>query len=199
MRKMAEFQLRPAAKGDAPAIAKLFLISSDGLAGYIWSKMAGPDESMEAVGARRYARENTAFSFENCTILEGSRKIAGMLHGFKMEEDPDAADANTAPEADPVLRPYRELEDYGSFYVSGVTVEEEFRGQGLGTWLMQTAEARAKDLRLPRVSLICFERNESAYRFYERFGYRELMRRALVPSHFLHYKAGDAVLLAKEI
>ncbi len=49
---------------------------------------------------------------------------------------------------------YMELEDYGSLYVSGVAVEMEFRGQGLGTKLMERAEARARELGLPRVSLI---------------------------------------------
>lgn len=117
-----------------------------------------------------------------------------MLHCFKMEEDPGAE-----PESDPVLRPYMELEDYCSLYISGVAVAEDFRGQGLGTKLLAEAESRAKKLGLPRLSLICFERNLGAYRLYQRLGYHELMRRALVPTPFLHYEDGDAVLLAKEI
>ncbi len=77
-----------------------------------------------------------------------------MLHCFEMENDQGEEDPGAAPEADPVLRPYIELEDYGSLYVSGVAVEMEFRGQGLGTKLMERAEARARELGLPRVSLI---------------------------------------------
>jgi ribosomal protein S18 acetylase RimI-like enzyme len=111
-----------------------------------------------------------------------------------MEADPDAE-----PESDPVLRPYSELEDYGSLYVSGVAVAEEFRGRGWGSALMAEAEKRAKALALPRVSLICFERNEGALRLYKRLGYVELMRRRVVPHPALHYSGGDAVLLAKEV
>lgn len=82
------------------------------------------------------------------------RRGAGMLHCFEMENDQGEEGPGAAPEADPVLRPYMELEDYGSLYVSGVAVEMEFRGQGLGTKLIERAEARARELGLPRVSLI---------------------------------------------
>jgi ribosomal protein S18 acetylase RimI-like enzyme len=189
---MSDFALRPAKPEDAPAIAGLFLISSDGLAAYIWTRIAAPGEELAAIGARRYARKGVAFSYENCLIAEADGNIAGMLHSFPMEADPDAE-----PESDPVLRPYSELEDYGSLYVSGVAVAEEYRGQGLGTALMAEAEKRAKALALPRVSLICFERNEGALRLYMRLGYAERMRRAVVPHPMLHYSDGDAVLLAK--
>lgn len=195
---MPQFLIRPAVKADALAIAKLFLISSDGLAAHIWSKSVQPDEALEAVGARRYAREGVDFSFENCLIAESDGELAGMLHSFAMHEAPNGAPA-AEPEADPVLMPYLELEDYGSFYVSGLAVVEKFRGLGLGTQLMAEAETRARALGLPRVSLICFERNEGAQRLYKRLGYRALMRRAVVPHPMLRYGDGDAVLLAKEI
>jgi ribosomal protein S18 acetylase RimI-like enzyme len=182
--------LRPAVKADSAAIAKLFLISSDGLAAYIWSRLAEPGEELAAVGARRYAREGVAFSYQNCVIAECDGEVAGMLHAFPMEHDPGAA------EADPVLRPYSELEDYGSLYVSGVALFPRYRGSGIGTQLMAAAVERAQGLGLQRVSLICFEQNTSAMRLYRRLGYTEIGRRPIVPHPTLHYADGDAVLLA---
>jgi len=187
--------LRPARPGDAADIARLFLISSDGLAAYIWSRLQQPGESLEAVGARRYAREGVAFSYRNCAMAEVDGQVAGMLHAFPMEAEQGAP----AEEPDPVLRPYAELEDYGSLYVSGVAVHPEHRGRGIGTLLMTAADERARALGLPRVSLICFERNEGAMRLYRRLGYRELDRRALVPHPTLTYESGDAVLLAHDV
>ena len=194
MDRTAPVTLRPASREDAPLIARLFLISSDGLAEYIWSRLAAPGEALAEVGARRYARDGVAFSWQNCLIAERGGEPAGMLHAFPMEADPDAQ-----PETDPVLRPYSELEDYGSLYVSGVAVLPAARGAGIGTALMDAAAARARSLSLPRVSLICFERNEGAMRLYRRLGYRELARRPLVPHPSLHYPDGDAVLLALEV
>ena len=186
-------EIRQAVKEDSADIARLFLISSDGLAEYIWSQVAEPGETVAEAGARRYAREGVPFSYENCLIAELEGATVGMAHSFAMEEDPDAE-----PESDPVLKPYSRLEDYGSLYLSGLAVVEHSRNAGIGVAMMEAVNQRAKDLSLPRISLICFERNEGAMRLYRRLGFRELDRRAVVPHPALHYHDGDAVLLARE-
>jgi ribosomal protein S18 acetylase RimI-like enzyme len=103
------------------------------------------------------------------------------------------------PEPDPVLRPYAELEDYGSLYVSGLAVHAPFRGRGIGCALLAAAEARATALGLARVSLICFEANAGAMRLYRRLGFQEIARRRIVPHPMLHFADGDALLLARTI
>jgi ribosomal protein S18 acetylase RimI-like enzyme len=188
--------IRPARKGDAGDIARLYLISSDGLAAYIWSRYQTPGVALEAVGRARYAREKTqsAFSYENCLIAERDSEVAGMVHGYPMHV-PEGGNA----ESDPVLKPYAELELDRSFYVSGLAVFERFRGDGIGTALMDQAFARARELGLPQLSLICFEPNEGAMRLYERLGFSEIDRRAIVPHPTLHYRDGDAILLARGV
>jgi ribosomal protein S18 acetylase RimI-like enzyme len=129
--------------------------------------------------------------------------VIAMLHSFVMpprDETGDEAAANdndNGEPVDPVLQPYAELEDPGSLYVSGVAVTPEHRGRGLGRKLMEQARARAEALDLPRVSLICFEANETAMQLYRRLGYAEVDRRPVVPHPSLHYSAGDAVLLVR--
>lgn len=186
-------EIRKAVPEDSADIARLFLISSDGLAEYIWGLIAEPGETVADAGARRYARQGVAFSYENCLIAAQDGVTAGMAHSFPMEQDPDAQ-----PETDPVLKPYSELEDYGSLYLSGLAIFESYRNRGIGQALMEAVNRRAKELSLPRISLICFERNEGAMRLYRRLGFRELDRRPVVPHPCLHYPDGDAVLLARE-
>lgn len=187
-------KIRPAVREDSVDIAELFLISSDGLAEYIWSKVAEPGETVAEAGARRYARDCAGFSYTQCLMAELDGQTVGMAHGFAMEADPDAQ-----PESDPILKPYGELEDYGSLYISGLAVVEEHRGAGIGQALMEAMNRRAKDLSLARISLICFEQNEGAMRLYRRLGFRELSRRPIVPHPCLHYTDGYAVLLAREV
>jgi len=186
--------IRWALRHEAAEIARLFLISSDGLAAYIWSRMDMPGLSLEEIGAARYAREDTAFSYEKCLVATRGGRIVGMVHSFPMEAAPDAA-----PETDPVLRPYAELEDPGSLYVSGLAVYPEHRNAGVGAELMECAHERARAKGLARVSLICFERNERALGFYRRLGYAEKDRRPIVPHPMLHYGDGDAILLVREV
>jgi ribosomal protein S18 acetylase RimI-like enzyme len=186
--------LRAATPDDCADIARLFLISSDGLAAYIWSRMDMPGLSLEEIGRRRYAREGVAFSYQNCTVAEAGGRVIGMLHAFPMEQ-PDIP----AEETDPVLRPYSELEDYGSLYISGIALYPEFRGRGLGTRLLQAATARAREAGLARLSLICFERNTRAMVLYRRHGFTEIDRRALVPHPALKYADGDAILMVRAV
>ena len=87
-----EIALRPARRDDAPAIAGLFLIASDGLARYIWSRIDMPGKTLEEIGAVRYAREGVAFSYQNCLVAEH------------------------------VVLPYAESGDYGRLYMAGVAV-----------------------------------------------------------------------------
>lgn len=186
--------IRKARKDDARAIAKLFDIASDGLATYIWSKVQGPGQSLLDVGEARYARENTTFSYQNCMVAEHEGEVAGMMHGYVESGPPDEV-----RDSDPILKPYLELELYGSLYISSIAVFENHRGRGIGTHLMHWAFAHATAIGMGKVSLICFERNEGAMRLYTRLGFREIDRRPIVPHPSLHYRDGDALLLAREV
>jgi GNAT superfamily N-acetyltransferase len=192
---MSEIVVRPARRDDSTDIARLFLISSDGLAAYIWSKSDAPGRSLIEIGAARYAREGVAFSYQNCLVAEQDGRVVGMVHSFPMLDPRRPGDIET----DPVLRPYSELEDYGSLYISGVACRPEAHGRGVGTRLLGECELRARRLGLRRLSLICFERNEGAMRLYRRLGYVESARRPLVPHPALRYADGDAVLLIKTL
>ncbi len=184
--------VRPASRRDCRSIAELFLIASDGLAEYIW-RQSGPGQASPLdIGEQRYAREDALFSYRNCLIADVHGSVAGMLHSFPMQP-PSGREAEPP---DPVLRPYTELEDYGSLYISGIAVFPAYRGLGIGSRLLAEAHAAARRSGHPRVSLICFENNHGAMRLYRRLGYREIDRRPLVPHPSLRYRDGDAVLLA---
>ena len=192
---MTDVTLRPARREDARAIAGWFHVSSDGVADYIWTKAAGPGEDPLDVGAARYARTGVDFSFEKCVMAEANRRVVGMLHGYVMPApEPDF----NASDVDPILRPYAELEIPGSFYISGVAVDEGVRGRGIGRALLADAYARGADLGCPCASLIVFEANEGAVRLYAREGFHEVERRAIVPHPLIHY-TGDAILLRREL
>lgn len=194
-RSAAEVTLRAATIEDSRDIARLFLVASDGLAGYIWSRLGAPGEPLEDIGARRFARTGTDFSYQNTIVAaDGGDGVLGMVHSFKMGLPP----ADRA-EPDPVLRPYAELEDYGSLYVAGLAVHPQWQGRGIGTRLMAAAAARARRMRLPRLSLICFERNAAAMRLYRGLGFIEIDRRPLVPNPYLRYSDGDAVLMSRAL
>ena len=192
-----EVVLRPARPGDCRRIAELFRISSDGVADYIWSTLQAdyPGLSLLDIGERRYARENTAFSYQNCLVVEQGGAVIAMLHAFVIaarEQAPAHADV------DPVLRPYAELEAPGSLYISSIAVAPEWRGQGLGTRLLAAVRERAQRLGCPSLSLICLAQNTGARRLYEREGFTVIDRREVVPHPMIH-GAGEALLMTAPV
>lgn len=187
-------RLRPARREDCRTIAQLYSISSDGVAEYAWTQLAEPGEDIFEVGRRRYEREDSAFGYRSCTLATCDGETVGMLVAF-----PAPAESDPPPEAtDPVMAPYARLEERGSYYVCGVAVFPAHRGEGLGTRFMTLAEDKAREAGYSRLSLIVFEQNTGARRLYERLGYREVARAAVVPHPLIRYE-GDALLMVKDL
>lgn len=184
--------IRPARKDECRRVAELYRISSGGVADYIWSQLARPGEDLLEVGRRRYEREGTPFSYQNCRLVEDGDRVVGMLVAFPMHVTPPTG------EPDPVLAPYAALEEDISYYICGMAVEASHRRRGIGRRLLAEAEKSCRQLGLEKLSLIAFERNGPAMALYAQSGYRERMRRPVVPHPLIHY-TGDAVLLVKSL
>ena len=188
---MNEPSIRPAARAECRTIAELYRISSDGVSDYVWSKLAEPGEEILDVGQRRYEQEDSLFSYRNAEVVERDGDVVGMLVSFPMHADPGYV------ESDPILAPYSRLEEPDSYYICAMAVLPEFRGQGIGARLLQLAEEKCRRAGLSKLSLIVFEANAGAKRLYERHGFVETAREAVVPHPLIRYE-GDALLMVKQ-
>jgi ribosomal protein S18 acetylase RimI-like enzyme len=186
--------VRSARKDESRIIAELFEISSDGVADYVWSTLQGdyPGLPLLEIGRRRYERENTAFSYQNCLMAEDRGQVLGMMHAYPVA--PPSASDPTPQRLAPVLRPYAELEAPGTLYIAGIAVWPEFRAQGAGTRFLAAARERAQDLELRELSLLCFAGNTGARRLYERTGFVVADWRPVVPHPMIRH-TGDVLLM----
>ena len=84
--------------------------------------------------------------------------------------------------------PLQELENLaaGSWYVNVLAAYPEHRGKGLGTALLDLAGAKALKLGRPSLSIIVSDANRGARRLYERCGYREAGRRAMLKEDWIN-------------
>ncbi len=64
---------------------------------------------------------------------------------------------------------YHENEDY--IYLNDFAVTEDYRNKGIGSALLKTAEAYAREINTPKICLHVEKTNLSAMRFYEKAGY----------------------------
>ncbi len=193
MRREVEF--RAARKDDCRTIAKLYRVSSDGVADYIWARLTQPGEDPLDVGERRYAREDSVFSYKNCVVAELDGDVIGMLVAFPMDSEPNPGKGG---EEDPVLEPYSKLEAPGSHYICGMAVFPEHRGCGLGTEMLAIAREQARQRGLGELSLVVFEQNTGAKRLYDRHRFREVGRQPVVPHELIRY-TGDALLMVADV
>ena len=180
---------RPALRTDAREIARLFQISSEGGADYIWSLIAKPGEDLLDVGAIRYAREGVNFSYENCLIAEAEGRVIGMMHSYVMLDDPDAG-----PVTDPVLAPYADMEIADTLYISSLALHEGWINRGLGARFLEHARKRCCELGLAGLSLIDYAANTGARRFYERHGFK-IVKTCQITPHPMIRVTGEAYLL----
>jgi GNAT superfamily N-acetyltransferase len=186
--------MRPARRSDSRIIAELFEIASDGVASYIWSTLQAdyPDLPLLEIGRRRYEREGTPFSHQNCLLAEHEGEVRGMMHAYPVDAPTDPSPGEQP--VDPVLKPYSELEAPGSLYIAGMAVLPGFRSQGLGARFLEAARERAQELGLPELSLLCFAGNTGARRLYERTGFVVVDWRPVVPHPMIRH-TGDVLLM----
>jgi ribosomal protein S18 acetylase RimI-like enzyme len=191
-----EYSFHAATVDDARDIASLIAISSDGVAVIEWAE-AAVSEGVEPldIGERTYRDPDGDYSWRNCTIVEKDGKAAGMLLAFGMPKG-KARDPRLRPTIDDtnVFAPYMYLEEPDSWYVCGVALYPEHRGQGLGTQLMQLAGDQARQNGFEKVSLVAFAQNEGSVRLYQKLGYEIVDRAPIIPHPLIHYD-GEALLM----
>lgn len=180
---------RPAQASDAHDIARFFQLTSEGMADYIWSKLAAPGEALLSVGASRYAREQGDFSYKNCLMATFEGRVIGMMHSYALREAPDRP-----VETDPVLAPYADMEVPDTLYISSLALDEAWRSQGLGVQFLRHAQQRAEDAGLTGLCLIDYAENHGARRFYERHGF-QIVKACQIVAHPMLGVTGEAYLM----
>jgi ribosomal protein S18 acetylase RimI-like enzyme len=170
---------RRARRDDAMAMAELVNFAGENLPFYLWSKLAAPGQDVWEFGRLRAQRDEGAFSYRNTVIVEAEDgQVAGCLLGYLLPERPEPI----SPDLPAMFVSLQELENLapGTWYVNVLALYPQFRGQGLGTRLLGLADRIAEDAGSGGLSIIVSDTNAGARRLYERCGYREAARRAMV-------------------
>jgi ribosomal protein S18 acetylase RimI-like enzyme len=185
--------IRRATVADAAALARFVNFAGEGMPLYFWRRIAGDGEDPWEIGRRRQAErigDSTAF-----VIDEGGGAVA-CLTGYPSPVFPEPA-GDDEPD---IFLPLIELENLApsTWYVNILAALPEHRGRGHGARLLALAEDIARDQRLPAMSLIVASGNEGARRLYERTGYVEIARRAIVKAGW-ECDSDEWVLLVKRL
>jgi ribosomal protein S18 acetylase RimI-like enzyme len=176
---------RRASVDDAHAMAELVNFAGEGLPVHLWSRMAEPGESAWDVGRARARRETGGFSYRNTIVREVDGRIVACLIGWPLEDTPAPVDYAELPE---MFVPLQQLEDLaaGTWYINVLATYPEYRDRGYGHGLLGIAVELAHATARQGLSLIVADSNIRARRLYEREGYVERTRRAMVKDGWEH-------------
>jgi GNAT superfamily N-acetyltransferase len=185
--------LRHPTVDDAPALADFINMAGEGMPLYFWDQMAGEDEDPWMLGRRRMAEK--AETGEVFVVDEGAGAIATLM-GYPVSAIPEPiADDERA-----IFVPLIELENLApsTWYVNALAAYPEARGRGYGARLLALAEDLARAQNLTAMSIIIASGNAGARRLYERSGYAETARRAIVKDGW-ECDSDEWVLLVKQL
>jgi len=177
-----EVNIRPACQNDAAFIAEMVYLSMGGLADYFFENTGLPVIALiENLVTRNAGRFDSGIAF----VAEAEGRSMGALVSFEGARL-DALNLAVLPHVFPVMgiasalrflwRGYRlpggveaEKDEY---YVSNIGVHPSAQGHGIGSRLLAYAEQAAQASRLDKCSLIVSLHNVSAFRLYQRTGYK---------------------------
>jgi ribosomal protein S18 acetylase RimI-like enzyme len=185
---------RRATPDDTQAMADFVHFASEGLALYLWTRMAGPGGDPWAIGRERAGRATGAFSYRNTIVAEqNGRAVAGLI-GYALPDQPEPIDENMPA----MFVPLQELENLApaTWYVNVLAAYPEQRGRGFGGALLAVADRLAAGNGNRGLSIIVADTNTGARKLYERSGYHEAGKRRMVKEGWEH-PGTDWVLLMK--
>ena len=136
----------------------------------------------EIIG-KAYTQTGHNYSYENVLFAEQDNRIVGMASGFTAEQHRSFSDQPLKQAAGsqafrmrvvktllaPMMRILNTLAD-GDFYVLSLATDEELRGAGMGSALMDAMEERGVASGSSRLALDVSASNAGARRLYERRG-----------------------------
>jgi len=147
-----------------------------------FGKMFG--KRFEEIVSKVYLEPNHDLSFETAVFAEVDGDIVGMDSGFTAEQyrqfRKDALNQAAGRTMlrisfffallSPMMRFLHSYDD-GDFYVEFLAVDTAYRGQGVGSKLIQAMEDRARASKSTTLAIDVAARNKGAHRLYERIGF----------------------------
>jgi ribosomal protein S18 acetylase RimI-like enzyme len=174
-----EFTIRPARRGDAADMVVLDDIAGSGLPSFLWRKAVEADRSSNAMifAREQMMRRNAANGWLNCRIAQCGDDVAGLAISYPLSTVA-TEETRIAPLA-PILSLMRMAS--GTWYLDALAVYPEQRRRHIGSRLLENVFERAvREGEMKEVSLVLRSDNEAGARFYERFGFAQVIRKPFI-------------------
>lgn len=193
-RRDKQIDYRPAVPEDKSAIAALICEAGGGLYEFLFDDLLPFVSALDIVAAG-VGMSSGPLSYENCLVAtSGSAGVVGVANFFPADSISDEAFLSLVSERFDHIRPMLRLRDRGSLFLNAVAVAGKYRGNGIGTRLIDRTEARALKAGFPCLSLHVWADNLAAIKLYRRHGFVEVGIAALALSPRLPHRGGSLLM-----
>ena len=166
--------IRDAKKEDADQLAPLIMLIWQDMELAILQKY--PLSLLREILVQAIQTEDYRFGYRNLLVYEAKRKVAGLLCGYRGVQEPTIDQAWTKigvryglQAEDKVFVEAETLP--GEWYIDSIVTHPDFRGQQIGTRLLQAAPQKAALAGETVMGLNCDQANLHAKRLYTRLGF----------------------------
>jgi ribosomal protein S18 acetylase RimI-like enzyme len=134
-------------------------------------------------------------SYANCQVAtSGATGVVGVANVFPADSMRSETLLPMVLDRFEHIRPMLQLQDWGSMFLNAIAVADGYRGKGIGTQLIDRAEACTRRAGLSRLSLHVWVDNVSAIKLYKRRGFVEVGIAELAPSPRLPHSGGSLLM-----
>lgn len=189
---------RDGRKDDSYRIAELFDIASMGAIEFLFQDLV-PGMSPVQLVAHNLENDRYPHSYRSATVAEHDGRIVGMALSFpsRYNELSDEIKEFFPPDRLEHFSAHFTTRVENSYFVDALAVEEDLRGKGIGSGLVELLKKKAKEEGFDVLSLFVFADNVNARRFYEHHGFA-LHRHVDIGYHErLPHKGGSLLLKCK--
>lgn len=165
------YTIRAAQPADA-AVCVPIIIDTIGSIAYTLSGSQDKQITLQVL-THFFEQPANRISYQNCLVIEVSGQIVGVLVAYH------GSQTNTLdqPYIDHILHTTKqqvtitkEAQD-DEYYLDTIGILPNYRGKGYGTVLIGAFEKQAAQLGYSKLALLVSQKNEGAYKLYQRLGY----------------------------
>lgn len=166
---------RPAHSLDSREIAELICVAGGGVFEFLFDDLIPLLEAVDLLTIGVWG-EDHPISYRHCHVAAEAESddVLGMANVFPADDLRKEQYGPIPEDRVAHLRPVLELQDWGSMFLNAIAVTDACRGLGVGSRLMDWAEAHAREQGFDRLSLHVWESNTKAIALYRKRGFVEI-------------------------
>ncbi|MDF2636500.1 MAG: GCN5-related N-acetyltransferase [Pelosinus sp.] len=194
-----EILYRTGKQEDSLSIAEGIDRASGGIVDFLFHDLVGQYTPAQVMAKSIEERQGTD-SYENAIVAEYQDNIIGVVYSYsaKFHGITDSTRSFFPGDRLAFLKDFYNSRVEDSWFLDSIYVDEEFRGAGIGSKLIQLTKQRAKDNGLTKLSLMVMADNAVARRTYERNGFG-IVKHIDVQEHPLIPHKGGIYLLVSNL